>query len=70
MASDTDSIHCNPEILGGTPVVRGTRLAVDFIVGLLSQGWSLEQVIANFPGLTADDVRACVEFGASRGEVS
>jgi uncharacterized protein (DUF433 family) len=59
-----DRIIVDPAILAGKPVVRGTRLAVEFIVGLLAQGWTTEQVLDNYPGLTKEDVRACLEYAA------
>jgi uncharacterized protein (DUF433 family) len=57
-----DRIVVDPSVLCGKPVVRGTRLAVEFIVGLLAQGWSVEQVLDNYPGLTREDVQACLEY--------
>jgi uncharacterized protein (DUF433 family) len=59
-----DHIHSNPDILGGKPVVRGTRLAVDFILGLLSEGWSPDQVLANYPQLTPEALRAVFAFAS------
>jgi len=59
-----DRIVVDPAILTGKPVVRGTRLAVEFIVGLLAQGWTTEQVLDNYPGLTKEDVQACLEYAA------
>lgn len=47
-----DHIHSDPEIPGGKPVVRGTRLAVEFLLGLLAGGWSSEQILDNYPQLT------------------
>jgi uncharacterized protein (DUF433 family) len=57
-----DRIVVDPAVLCGKPVVRGTRLAVEFIVGLMAQGWSVEQVLDNYPGLTREDVQACLEY--------
>ena len=53
-------------VLRGKPVVRGTRLSVSFILDLLAEGWTVEQVIDNYPGLTVDDVRACVAYASER----
>ena len=55
-----DRIVIDPNILSGKPVIRGTRLAVEFMVGLLAQGWSVEQVLDNYPELTREDVQACL----------
>lgn len=57
-----DRIVVDPAMLCGKPVIRGTRLAVEFIVGLLAQGWSVEQVLDNYPGLTREDVQACLAY--------
>lgn len=59
-----DRIIIDPEILVGKPVVKGTRLAVEFIVGLLGQGWSETEILQNYPGLTRDDVHACLSYAS------
>ena len=61
-----DRIAIDPEILVGKPVIRGTRLAVEFIVGLLAQGWEDEEIISNYPGLTRDDILACLNYAEER----
>jgi uncharacterized protein (DUF433 family) len=43
-------------------VIRGTRLSVDFIIGLMADGWSEAQILENYPGLTHDDVAACLAY--------
>lgn len=55
-------IVLDPAVLAGKPVVRGTRLSVDFIIGLLADGWSEDQIVENYAGLTHDDVRACLAY--------
>jgi uncharacterized protein (DUF433 family) len=50
--------------LAGKPVIRGTRLAVDLIVGLLGQGWSEGDIPRNYPGLTHDDIAACLQYAS------
>lgn len=47
-----EHIHSDPEILSGKPVVEGTRLSVDFLLELLANGWSEEQLFDSYPGLT------------------
>jgi uncharacterized protein (DUF433 family) len=59
-----DHIHSEPEILGGKPVVRGTRLAVDFLLGLLAEGWSTDQVLDNYPQLTPEALRAVFAYAS------
>jgi uncharacterized protein (DUF433 family) len=57
-------ITLDRQVLAGKPVVRGTRLSVDFIVGLLGQGWSEADVIANYPGIERDDILACLQYAS------
>ncbi len=57
-------IHSDPEILSGRPVVKGTRLSVEFIVGLFAEGWTEQQVLENYPRLTADALRAVFAYAA------
>ena len=59
-----DRITIDPNILVGKPVVKGTRLAVEFIVDLLAQGWSEEEILRNYPGLTRDDIMACLRYAS------
>lgn len=57
-----DHIHCDPAILCGKPVVRGTRLSLEFLLGLVGLGWTDQQILAEYPHLTPDGlqaVRAC-----------
>jgi len=61
-----DRIQVDPEVLVGKPVVKGTRLAVEFIVDLLAQGWAEEDILRNYPGLTHDDIRACLGYASAR----
>jgi uncharacterized protein (DUF433 family) len=55
-------IVADPAILVGKPVVRGTRVAVEFVLDLLAAGWSFDEVLANYPGLSIEDVRACLAY--------
>jgi uncharacterized protein (DUF433 family) len=61
-----EHITVDQEVLVGKPVVKGTRLAVEFIVELLSQGWSEDEVLRNYPGLTRDDIQACLAYAVER----
>lgn len=58
-------ISLDPAVLTGKPVVKGTRLAVDFIVDLLAQGWSEDEILHNYPQLTREDIRACLAYASS-----
>ena len=59
-----DRIVASPDVLVGKPVVKGTRLAVEFIVDLLAGGWTQEQILDNYPNLKADDIRACLAYAS------
>lgn len=60
-----DRIVIDPGILVGKPVVKGTRLAVEFIVDLLAQGWSEAEILRNYPGLTREDIQACLSYASA-----
>jgi uncharacterized protein (DUF433 family) len=57
-----DRIVVDPNVLAGKPVVRGTRLAVEFILDLLAAGQSEADIVANYPGLVREDVVACLAY--------
>jgi uncharacterized protein (DUF433 family) len=59
-----DYIRSDPRILVGKPVVKGTRLAVEFILGLFAAGWSEDEVLENYPSLTAEGLRAVFAYAA------
>jgi uncharacterized protein (DUF433 family) len=59
-----DRIVMDPAILTGKPVIKGTRLAVEFILELLAEGWTREQIERNFPSLTDEDLRAALHYAA------
>jgi len=56
----SERIVVDPEILAGKPVIRGTRLAVEFILELLAAGQSEVEVLTNYPGLKREDILACL----------
>jgi uncharacterized protein (DUF433 family) len=51
-----------PEVLIGKPVITGTRLSVEFVIGLLADGWSESDILNNYPGVTHDDIIACLAY--------
>jgi uncharacterized protein (DUF433 family) len=55
-------IVLDPAVLAGKPIVRGTRLSVEFIIGLMADGWSETDILANYPGLTREDIAACLTY--------
>jgi uncharacterized protein (DUF433 family) len=60
-----ERIIVDPKILVGKPLIKGTRLAVEFIVELLAQGWAESEILRNYPGLTEADIRACLKYATS-----
>ena len=59
-----DRITLDAAVLAGKPVVRDSRLAVEFIVGLLGQGWTEADILRNYPGITHDDIAACLQYAS------
>jgi uncharacterized protein (DUF433 family) len=59
-----DRITSNPNILGGKPIIRGTRISVEFVLELLASGMSEEEILSDYPHLTQEDIRACLQFAA------
>ena len=59
-----EHITIAPAVLAGKPVIRGTRLAVDFIIGLLARGWTETDILRNYPGVTHDDIVACLQYAS------
>ncbi|MFP4597173.1 MAG: DUF433 domain-containing protein [Persicimonas sp.] len=64
-------IEQNRDVMAGKPVVRGTRLSVEFILNLLAHGASDDEILAEYQGLESDDIRACLLFaGKLAGDAS
>ena len=59
-----ERISLNPELMAGKPVVKGTRLTVEYIVNLMAHGADLDEIVDEYQGLTRDDIRACLLFAA------
>ncbi len=62
MTVEQPRITLDPEVLAGKPVIRGTRLSVEFVIGLMADGWSEADIQANYPGITHEDVLACLSY--------
>lgn len=62
MVNWTEHIHYDKEILLGKPVVKGTRLSVEFILERFASGWTEEQVLENYPRLTKEDLQAIFAY--------
>jgi len=57
-------IALNPKVMSGKPVIQGTRLTVDFILGLLAHGAVSEDILAEYEGLAPEDIQACLLFAS------
>lgn len=55
-------IALDPKILAGKPVIRGTRLSVEYIIGLMAEGWTETEIVQNYPGISHDDIIACLAY--------
>jgi uncharacterized protein (DUF433 family) len=60
----SERIVVDPKILAGKPVIRGTRIAVEFILELLAAGQSESDILTNYPGLTREDILACLSYAS------
>lgn len=59
-----ERITANKEILGGKPVIKGTRISVEFVLGLLASGVIENEILQDYPHLTKGDIRSCLEYAA------
>ena len=55
-------IALSPHVLAGKPIIHGTRLSVEFVIGLMADGWSEADILQNYPGVTHEDVIACLAY--------
>ncbi|MGA2039841.1 MAG: DUF433 domain-containing protein [Bryobacteraceae bacterium] len=60
----TERIVVDPDVLAGKPVIRGTRLAVEFILELLAAGQGEDAILGDYPGLTREDILACLAYAS------
>ena len=61
-----DRITVDPAVFGGKPCIRGTRMTVTDVLEYLAGGMTQEALLAEFPDLTVEDIRACLAFAADR----
>lgn len=59
-----ERITVNPKILGGKPIIQGTRISVEFILNLLASDVSEVEILKDYPHLTKEDVHACLRYAA------
>ncbi len=55
-------ITLDPQVLAGKPVIRGTRISVEFVIGLMADGWNEADILANYPGIAHEDILACLSY--------
>jgi len=63
-----DHIASDPEILRGKPRIKGTRIPVGLVLGYLAAGQTAEEIIAEFPDLTRDQIAACLDYARDLAE--
>jgi uncharacterized protein (DUF433 family) len=63
-----DRIQRDPRIAGGDAVIKGTRVTLRTVLASLAEGATIEQILGDFPTLTADDVRAAIAFAAASAQ--
>jgi uncharacterized protein (DUF433 family) len=59
-----ERITANREVLGGKPIIKGTRISVEFILELLASGVTEGEILQDYPHLTREDIHACLEYAA------
>jgi len=59
-----DRITVDPQVLVGKPVLKGTRIAVEFVIDLLARGWTTEQILKEYDHLTPEDIQACLAYAS------
>jgi uncharacterized protein (DUF433 family) len=57
-----ERITIDPNILVGKPIIKGTRISVEFIIDLLAHGWTVEQILKEYDHLTREDIHACLAY--------
>lgn len=65
-----ERISINPKVMAGKPIIRGTRLTVEFVLNLLAHGATMPEIIAEYQGLTKEDIQACILFASKSLENS
>lgn len=66
--AELERITIDPEIVHGRPVIRGTRMRVADVLSLLAAGASEQEILADYPYLTAEDVKACLRYAAAQAD--
>ena len=59
-----ERITIDPQVLVGKPIVKGTRIAVEFVIDLLGRGWSVDRILREYDHLTPEDIQACLAYAS------
>lgn len=59
-----ERITVDPKVLVGKPVIKGTRISVEFVIDLLAGGWTIEQILTEYDHLTREDIQACLAYAS------
>jgi uncharacterized protein (DUF433 family) len=59
-----ERITIDPDVLVGKPVIKGTRVSVEFVVDLLGRGWTAEQILREYDHLAPEDIQACLAYAS------
>jgi uncharacterized protein (DUF433 family) len=62
MTDLNERIAIDPSVLVGKPVIRGTRISVEFVLGLMAERWSEADILEAYPGLAVEDIQACLAY--------
>lgn len=57
-----ERITIDPKILVGKPIIKGTRISVEFVIDLLARGWTTDQILQEYDHLTIEDIHACLAY--------
>jgi uncharacterized protein (DUF433 family) len=59
-----DRVTVDPQVLVGKPIIKGTRISVEFVVDLLGRGWSQDEILREYDHLQAEDIQACLAYAS------
>jgi uncharacterized protein (DUF433 family) len=57
-----ERIVVDPDVMVGQPIIRGTRISVEFVLGLLADGWTEAEILEDYPHLVREDITACLAY--------
>lgn len=60
-----ERVTINPQILVGKPIIKGTRISVEFVIDLPGRGWTVDRILAEYDHLTPEDIQACLALKQS-----